>query len=388
MLKIFKSIIKGNLDTETYARDTNHRVTMGYDADTQTIKVKVEKVLPPNPDLSEDLPEDTPTVLREPHTSADFVLATERDFTPQDFVRTSDNCKWIVEYNSTTNTISDPIEVYEIAKQYINGSDSHEKIYYNLNNYRYQPADSLSPLFVLDSFYKSAEGFSGSAICFFVEDFASDIMDTILEIPAEQVQTVEPKEYEFWVQYNIRPAIGFEILDADGKIVASPLQSVAQEARSSTTATIQAVSPRDETGVSAGIVGPNLGAGASGNRFKVQLPVSDSYSIRVLSGSRYWKQTGANATATFITETVNGIANKTRLSLPNYTPDQVEETSVANQEFITQHPNHPISGQNASFSGTEYVTVRADGLRSGDFIKLKLNCGLFLSYAELWIEIQ
>lgn len=388
MLKIFKSVIKGNVGTETYARDTKHRTVLGYDFETNTIKVKIEQVVLPNPNLDENLPENTPTILREPHTTADFVTIAERDFTAQDFSKTTDNGKWIVEYNSTTNTISDPIAVYELAKQYINGSDSHEKIYYNFNQYRYQPADSLCPLFVMDSFYKSAEGFSGSAICFFVEDAENALMDTILEIPAEQVQTVTPKEYEFWVQYNIRPVITFEVLDADGKIVASPLQTVAQAARSTTTAAMQALSPRDETGVSAGIVGSNFGANTSGNRFKVQLPAADSYYLRVISGSRYWKLMGNNEPATFLIDTVNGIANKTRLSLLNYTPEQEEETTVSNQEFLEQHPTTVISGQNAVFGGTEYVNVSANGLRTGDYIKLKLNCGLFVSYAELWIEIQ
>jgi hypothetical protein len=194
MLKIFKTVIRANEGSELYERDSKHRVTMGYDDETKTIKVRVDEVRSPNPNLDESLPENTPTILRDVHTTADFVLVVEREFTASDFLMRTDNNKWIVEYNSETKQISDPIDVYELSKQYVNGSTSHEKIYFNLNEYRYQSNDKLTPLFVVDSFFKSL-GFDGSTLQFFVEDLEVDLLDTILEVPAEQVTEATPKQY-------------------------------------------------------------------------------------------------------------------------------------------------------------------------------------------------
>jgi len=382
MLKIFKSIIKGNLDTETYARDTNHRVTMGYDAETQTIKVKVEKVLPPNPDLSEDLPEDTPTVLREPHTSADFVLIVEREFSATDFVFKNDNTKWLIEYDSKTKTISDPIDVYELAKQYINGSASHEKIYYNLNQYRYQVDPSLTPCFMLDCFYKSL-GFDGSTVQFFVEDLQLDFLDTVLEVHDNQeITEVTPKEYEFWCQYNARVAVTFEVLDEQGKIVSSAIPTVKQEAKSPLFRTLQQKSPVDLTDVSDNLGIQPTGA-ANGNRFYVKLPATDIHNIRVLFGSRIHNLIGQRPFVTFDVSTVNGVSNKSRIS-NSYNP---EEPNVYVQEFIQNH-NHPAEKMNTVFSGVEGVIINTTGLISGDFFKFKLNLGEFVSWAELWVEIE
>lgn len=387
MLKLFKTVIRPNEGVEAYERDSKHRVTMGYDSVTKEIHVKMEEVIAPNPNLSEDLPEDTPTVLREPHEISDFIVVAERTFTEADFVKKTDNSKWFVEYDGSTKTISDPVDVYEVAKQYVNGSNSHEKIYYNLNEYRWQSDPTKVPLFVLDSFYKQLSGFSGSTVCFFVEDLQVNLLDSVLEGDAANAQEVTPKEYEYWIQYNVKPALGFEILDAEGKIIGSVLQSVDNSAKSGTSASISAVSPRDTTGISEGIVGPNLGAGASGNRFRVSLPQGELVYVRVLCGSRIWKLVGSNPTATFDIENVNGLSYKTRVSLPNYTPGQAEEPVPPTAEFIAQHSTHVISGQNSSFGGAENIVVRSTGLTAGDFIKVKFNVGQFVSYAELWIDI-
>jgi len=386
MLKIFKTVIKPNEGSELYVRDSKHRVTMNYDTETKTIKVRVDEVRPPNPNLDESLPEDTPTVLRDVHTTADFVLVTEREFTETDFVMRADSNKWIVEYNSDTRQISNPIDVYEMSKQYINGSNSHENIYRNLNKYRYESDGKLTPLFVVDSFYKSL-GFDGSTLQFFIEDLSVDVLDSILEVPADQVTEVTPKEYEYWLQYNVRPAIGFEILDAEGKILSSVLPTVDNSAKSASFAAMEALAPRDTTGVAEGIVGANLGPAASGNRFKVSLPAGELINVRVLTGSRIWKLVGTNPRATFDITTVNGLSYKNRITLPNYTPDQEETPNQSTSDFIAQHTNHVISGQNSSFAGTESVVLRSTGLNSGDFMKMKLSVGEFVSYAELWVEI-
>ena len=91
MLKIFKTVIRPNEGTEVYQRDSKHRVTMGYDAGT--ISVKIEEIIAPNPNLDESLPENTPTVLRDVHETSDYVTVVEKTFTESSFIKTTDNNK-------------------------------------------------------------------------------------------------------------------------------------------------------------------------------------------------------------------------------------------------------------------------------------------------------
>lgn len=382
MLKLFKTVIKGNEGTEdTYGHDTGHRVTMGYNADTKTISVKVEEVIPPNPDLDESLPEGTDTILRDPHTTADFKVVATRDFTEADFVQKADNYKWIIEYDADTKSISNPIDVYEISKQYVDGSNSHEKIYYNLNEYRYNANTPLSPLFVIDSFFKSL-GFEGSTLQFFVEDYQFDLMDTVLEVGNQQVTAVTPKEYEFWCNTYVRVMVTFEVLDANGKIVSSAYPTVKPTAKAENFRQLVQKQPVDTTGINPELqITPS--AQINGNRFYVKLPASDQHIIRVMFGSKIHNIINSRPFVTFDVECVNGVASKTRLT-NEYDP---QNPNVYVQEFIANH-NHPADKMAHAFGGVEGVIVSTLGLISGEYFKLKLNLGEFTSWAELWVEIE
>lgn len=380
MLKLFKTVIRPNEGAETYERDSKHKITMGYDNQTKTIKVKVEEVIAPNPNLSEDLPEDTPTVLREPHTTSDFIVVAEREFTESDFIMRTDNNKWIVEYDSKTKKISDPISVYELSKQYINGSNSHEQIYYNLNEYRYQNDPSVTPCFVLDCFFKSL-GFDGSTVQFFVENLDVDLLDSVLEIPAEQLTEVTPKEYEFWNNYHVRVMVAFEILDSEGKVVASAFPTVKQSAKATGFKSLTAVSPVDTSGMPAYLNIPPA-TSWSGNRYYVQLPDSAQYTVRVMFGSRIHNIINSRPYATFDITCINGVTSKNRIT-NEYDP---ANPNPFVQEFIANH-NHPADKMAIGFGGAEGLVVQTIGHLPGDFFKMKLNIGEFTSWGELWVEV-
>ena len=379
MLKIFKSVIRPNEGTEVYQRDSKHRVTLGYDAGT--ITVKVEEVVPPNPNLDESLPEDTPTVLRDVHETADFITVVEKSFTEQDFPKTTDCNKWIVEYDANTKTVSTPIDVYEISKQYIDGSNSHEKIYYNLNKYRYENDASKTPLFVIDSFFKNA-GFEASALQFFVEDLQVNLLDTIIEVPNNEVVEATPKEYEFWCSYNLRTALTFEVLDDDGKILSSAFQSTKPTDKASNFVTLTQKSAVDLTGINESLGLQETGP-VNGNRFYARLPATDKHTIRILFGNRAHNLTNTRYPVTFEVECVNGVSNKTRV-VSFY---DVENPNIHTQEFIDSH-NHPTEKMETVFAGADGIIVNTTGLISGDFFKVKLNVGKFTSWAELWIDIE
>lgn len=379
MLKIFKTVIRPNEGTEVYQRDSKHRVTMGYNAGT--ISVKVEEIIAPNPNLDESLPENTPTVLRDVHEISNYVTVAEKTFTESSFIKTTDNNKWIVEYDSNTKTISAPIDVYEISKQYIDGSNSHEKIYYNLNKYRYENDASRTPLFVVDSFFKEA-GFEASTLQFFVEELQVSILDTILEVTNEEVTEVTPREYEFWCNYNLRTAVTFEVLDEDGKILSSAFQSVKPTSKSSNFIALTQKSPVDLSNVSESLGVQQTGS-INGNRFYAKLPATDKHTIRILFGNRAHNLTETRYPVTFDIECVNGVSNKSRVvSLYD-----VENPNIYIQDFINSH-NHPAEKMETAFAGADGIVVITTGLVTGDFFKVKLNLGEFTSWAELWIDIE
>lgn len=384
MLKIFKTVIRANEDAgELYVRDSKHRATMRFDASTQTIHVKMEEVIAPNPDISEEKPEDTPDEQREVHTTSDFRTVAERAFTAQDFLTKTDNCKWIVEFDAETQTISNPIDVYEIAKEYVNGSYSHEKLFYNLNKYRYQSTATKTPLFVLDSFYKQLSGFTGSTLMFFVEDLQVDLLDTIIENTPAEITEVTPKEYEIWCSYNVKTLATFEVLDSDGKILSSALTPFVK----TTSKSAGYVELQQQKQIDLGDIDPSLNLPATayptaGNRFKVTLPASDTYNVKVIFGSRLHNILGSRATVTFDVECINCISNKTRVSNV-YDP---EAPNAATQEFLETH-NYPTDRLTTLHSGCENLVISTVGLNSGDYFKIKLNLGEFVSWAELWVVI-
>jgi len=383
MLKIFKTVIRPNEGTEVYERDSKHRATMRFDAATQTIHVKMEEVVPANPDLDEAKPEDTPDEKRDVHETADFRIVAERAFTADDFRMKTDNYKWIVEFDSETGTISDPIDVYDIATEYINGSDSHVKLFYNLNKYRYQSNSTKTPLFVLDSFYKELSGFTGSTLMFFIEDLQVNVLDSIIENTPAEVTEVTQREYEIWCNFYVKTLATFEVLDSEGKVLTSALtQFVKPTSKSTGYVELQQQKEIVVEGIDTSLGLPATAAPTSGNRFKVTLPASDTYNVKVIFGSRLHTILGSRAAATFDVECINCISNKTRVS-NIYDP---EAPNAATQEFLDTH-NYPTDRLTTLHSGCENLLISTVGLTTGDYFKVKLNIGKFVSWAELWVEI-
>jgi len=84
---------------------------------------------------------------------------------------------------------------------------------------------------------------------------------------------------------------------------------------------------------------------------KVTLPKADDYFVRI----NFTKPVFKTVSNTYDVTVVNGGINKNRIVISE---------------------------------GSSVVTINARGLESGDFVKLKLNVGKFLSFAEFWITIQ
>ena len=367
MLKIFKILVTGIEGQDGIGINSTVRTTMGYDETKKEISLLVEKVNLP------EVPTDKTLELRDPHTTATFTTLLSRTFTPDDFPKTSELKRWQVDYDVVKNelVIFDAVE-YGLTK--ITNSQSARKIArfvkerYNLN---------LIPLFSVDNFYKSAPDFDASVLTFYTDEQGLDINDTVLTGDAVDASTVTQQEKEFWLIANVNTNVIFEVLDTDGKIVSSSAQKSAKSEYC-----IASPSPMTPMNLDPDNTMAEQIIADGGNQFKVSLPVSDSYKIRIMYQRHLHDLSPGSRTmpVTFDVNCVNGICNKSRSVAKGYDPENPDALADAYKESHVFHPR-------PSLVGVDVVTVNTFGLSAGDFIKLKLNLGNFKSYAELWIEL-
>jgi hypothetical protein len=363
MLKIFKILVTGIEGQDGIGINSTVRTTMGYDNTKKEISLLVEKV-----NLAE-VPTDQTVVLRDPHTTATFTTLLSRTFTPVDFPKTSEMKRWQVDYDVVKNelVIFDAVE-YGLDK--ITDSQSARKIARFVKE-RYN--HDLIPLFSVDNVYKSAPDFDASVLTFWTDEVGLDINDTILTGDASNAETVTQQAKEFWLVSNVNTVVYFEVLDNDGKIVSSVIPSVKPESKSSNFVT-QTLMNIDENNVLP------TGRNQSGNQYKVSLPVSDSYNIRIVYSRHLgdYLSSGRSIPCTFDISCVNGISNKTRTICGGYTENI---KTIMEEQHIVKTDNQ------GTVSGLDNVRISTNGLAAGDFIKLKLNLGNFKSYSEFWIEL-
>jgi hypothetical protein len=363
MLKIFKVLVTGIENQDGIGINSTVRTTMGYDQTKKEISLLVEKVNLP------EVPTDKTVELRDPHTTATFTTLLSRTFTPDDFPKTSEMKRWQVDYDVIKNelVIFDAVE-YGLDK--ITNSQSARKIArYVKERYNHD----LIPVFALDNVYKSATDFDASVLTFYTDEQGLDINDTILTGAAADAETVTQQEKEFWVVGNVNTVVYFEVLDNDGKILSSSIPTVKPASKSSNFIT-QTFMNIDEDNVLP------AGRNQSGNQYKVSLPVSNSYNIRIVYSRHLgeYLSNGRTIPCTFDIDCVNGISNKTRTICGGITEN------IKNM-YVEQHVVKPAN--QATVSGLDNVRISTNGLSAGDYIKLKLNLGNFKSYAELWIEL-
>lgn len=361
MLKLFKIAVTG-LDTSDsiLGHNVDFKTTMGYNDETKEIHVLVENII--LPELGSESVD-----LRIEHTTATFTTAAERTFTAADFPKTSENMKWMVEFDAVTKTIKDPIDVYSLTVDKITDSQTIRRVPRFIKE-RWD--DTTVPLFSIDSFYKSAEGFDTSVLTFFECITGNELVDDV--ITNTDVQVVNQKEKELWVAINVNTNVNFEILDSEGKIVSTLSQTVKPEALASTTVPMIPMNIDPDNTYE--------GAANGGNQYKVSLPVQDMYNVRVIYTRHLgdYLPNGRNIPSTFDVSCVNGVANKSR-SIAGWTE---EDQAI----MFSQH-NPKSAGQPIKFSGLDNIRVSINGLVPGEYTKLKLDLGNFKSYAELWIDL-
>jgi hypothetical protein len=343
MYKLIKTKITGFDDREDspIGVNANYRTTMGYDSATETIDVKVEKVI--RPDLT-----------REEATEIQYELVDERSFIKADFNQTKDNMAWQVDFDVKTEKILEPLDVYAYTSTIATGSLFHRVMWRKIKE-RY--SDQLLPLFTVDSFYKEAEGFSLCTLQFYVADTEGSVSDTILN--NSNVELMTQAEKIFHQASNVDTKVSYVIYDSNDQLLSSPAPTITSPHKQDALSERPGVDP----------------IAISGNQFRVSLPNSSSYKIKAIFSRGITDKQVSN---TFDVTCINGVVNKTRL------------TSGFKEGGPTSFPGFVrpgVDGTTPRFCGVENLTLTTTDLSAGDFVKLKLSVGDFYSYSELWIDI-
>jgi hypothetical protein len=340
MYKLIKTKITGFDDREDtpIGINANYRTTMGYNASTETISVKVDKII--RPDLT-----------RDDDVEISYETVDEKTFTKVDFIQSKDHMAWVVDFDVITEKILTPFDVYAYTSTIATGSLFHRVMWRKIKE-RYS-SETLLPLFALDSFYKEAPGFSLSTLQFHIADTEGTVSDTILT-NADVEEMTQAEKIAYTVD-NVNTHVFYEIFDADNNLISSIINESEYEQ--------QALAKRENT--------PEKVKG--GNQYRVSLPNSSEYKIKVIF---YGDHLDKTSSATFNVNTVNSQSNKNRL-VSGIKPNA--PTTYAGIDRLDPHGN-------SRFAGSETIKLSLD-LESGDFTKLKLSVGDFYSYSELWIDI-
>lgn len=274
MYKLVKTIILGSDVTGNIGVNTNYRSTMGYDDTSKTISVKVEKL------VKEDLTRDETTT-----TNITYQVVAEREFTVSDFMRQGDHNSWCVDFDVTTETITEPLNVL------VWGDEQRAKNpTLRFNDLRAaltaRYSVDLLPLFILKSL-DNIDSFDHSLLTFLVPKHTetSTLYDTIITNTDVEEMTYERRSE--WFNSELTPHIQIEVLDLENNVVATPTKT------------------------------NNHVSAARDNNYAVTLPVADSYKLRYTFDKPHFADTPNTYTVTV----VNGNVNKNRIVIGAGTED-------------------------------------------------------------------
>ena len=351
MYKLIKTKITGleGRPESEIGLNPNYRTTMGWNESTQTINVKVEKIV--RPDLTRD--EDVELTFEE---------VDQRTFTVDDFPMNKDLKAWVVDFDVVTEKIKDPFDVYAYTSTIVSGSNFHRVMWRNIQA-RY--STNFVPCFTVDKFYKSDATFDSAVLQFHYAESSDNISNTIIEnSDAEEMTQIQKILY---VYRSTFVGILYEVLDSEDNIISSnmDLTKIQQESLDGL------IKNPDNNELVGGVSYDNDDAKKRGNRFKVSLPNSSLYKVRAAFFTAFPNK---NLPVTFEVTCVNGTPNKTRV------------TSGLKDGETSADFNRPNATPN-KYCGQEIIKVNTD-LESGDFFKLKLSCGDYYSYSELWVDIE
>jgi hypothetical protein len=379
MLKIFKVLVAGLEGAEEIlGRNQQYTTSMGYNEQTKEIRVLVERVI--LPELGSESVD-----LRPQHTTATYETVDERVFKEADFPQSKEYMKWVVEFDVTTGKITDPINVLELTKPLIDNTTTARRIPTMIYN-RY--SENLLPLFALDQFYKNSPGFDGAVLTFYDDQTGNDLNSTTIEY--EDAELVTQAEKEYWFAYWIHRHVHYELLDNNGKIIASALTTTKPEAKSPQFVDSHKLNVLDANTTD------TFREGAE--KFKIELPAALAQDVKIrMCFSSPMYQLGQKfadvhkVSSTYDVSCINCVANKTRLTADG----EFDASQQPAASFFEQHVPRVLAGEQSQsdktarkhLAGFENLTIKTTDLVAGDYFKVKLNLGDFVSFSELWVQL-
>lgn len=278
MYKLVKTIILGSDITGAIGINTNYRSTMGYNDTSKTISVKVEKL------VKEDL-------TREESAPITYEVVAEREFAVSDFIRQGDHNSWCVDFDVTTETITDPLNIL------VWGDEQRAKNpAFRFNDLRAgltaRYSIDLLPLFILKSL-DNIDSFDHSLLTFLVTKPAETVSAYDTVITNTDVEEMTYEQRSAWFNTEITPHITIQVLDLEDTVVATPFKT--------------------NTHPSA----------ARDNNYTVTLPVADAYKLRYTFDKPHFGDTPNTYNVTVI----NGNVNKNRIVIGAGTEDLILNSS-------------------------------------------------------------
>lgn len=339
MQKLIKTKITGfdTLEDSPIGINPNYRTTMGYDSATQTIEVKVEKLIKPE--------------LTREEAEISYEIVDEKKYTKADFVQTKDDMAWQIDFDVQSEKILEPLDVYAYTATIASGSLFHRVMWRKIKE-RYS-SETLLPLFTVDSFYKDYPDFGLSTLQFHVADIEGTASDTILK--NDNVEEMTQAEKISYINDNVSTHVFYEVFDENDNLLSSIINPSEYPQ--------QALSARENA--------PTKSKG--GNQYRVSLPNSAVYKVKVIF---YGDHKDKTASAIFAVNTINALSSKDRL-ISGIKPNA--PTTYAGIDRLDPYGN-------SRFAGSETLKLTSS-LDAGDYIKLKLSVGDFYSYSELWIDV-
>lgn len=273
MYKIIKTKILASDVTGASGVNTNYRTTMGYNDTSKSISVKVEKL------IREEL-------TREEVAPVSYVTVTEREFTVSDFLRQGDHNSWCVDFDVTTETITEPLNLLVFGDaQRIKNPEFKYKDLRSAVTARY--SSDLLPLFILKSF-DNIDSFDHSLLTFLVvESEETTAYDTV--IINSDVEEMNFQQRSDYFDAELTPRIEIQVLDLEDQLVATPTK----------------------------VVTNNRPDSLQHSDYSVTVPVADAYKIRYTFIRKNFQDT----TNVYDVTVINGNVNKNRIVVGSGTED-------------------------------------------------------------------
>lgn len=332
MLKLLRLEITG-IESETesasFGHNANYRATMGYDQQTETINVTVDKIV--KPDLT-----------REDDVEVNYVTVDERNFKSTDFVKLTDNMAWVVDFDVTTEKITSPLDIWKYTSEFKSSDYTHTKA---LRTIKQRYSENFTPLFLLYDFYKNSEGFSTATLVFQTMENGERSATVITN---DNVEAVNSKAALTSIISN-QTHVFYEILDESGNVVNANITPV-----------LEGLNPGFEK--------------VRGDYFTTELPNQTNYKIRVNYTRGLSDKDLPNR---FDVRCINAVSSKDRLITGlngKSTPDYSHLGNGYQDHLDTK------------FAGYDIINLTCS-LEAGDYIKFKLDCGSQETYSELQINL-